>query len=171
MNGNGTGRHAIVVYESMFGNTEQIARAIAEGMSAVMPTELAEVGDAPDDLTGLDVVVVGGPTHAWSMSRESARQQAHQHMSGPLLSDGEGVREWLDRVAGSPAAVAVFDTKVHRPPMPGSAARATRRRARRHGWNVVGVAHTFYVKGMVGPLVGGEELRARQWGEELAKTA
>lgn len=59
---------ALVVYESMFGNTEEVARAIGEGIAASMHADVVEVGAAPDTVPA-DVIllVVGGPTHAFSM--------------------------------------------------------------------------------------------------------
>ena len=38
---------ALVVYESMFGNTEQIARAVADGLAESIEVQLAEVSQAP----------------------------------------------------------------------------------------------------------------------------
>jgi flavodoxin len=66
--------HAIVVYESMFGNTQRVAEAVAAGIAAHMTVELIEVGAAPTQI-GEDVglLVVGGPTHAFGLSRQSTR--------------------------------------------------------------------------------------------------
>src|SRR5689334_20930138 len=85
---------ALVVYESMFGNTQAVASAIARGLSGRMAAELVEVSDA---LTNVDVdlVVAGGPTHAFNMSRPSTRQSAAEQAVGPLVSRGHGLREWL----------------------------------------------------------------------------
>src|SRR5687767_14509631 len=61
---------ALVVYESMFGNTSAVATAIATGLSTRMGVDLVEVAAAPAALdAGVDLVVAGGPTHAFSMSR------------------------------------------------------------------------------------------------------
>ena len=69
---------ALVVHESMFGNTETVARAVADGLSTVAGIEVdrAAVHSASTDLADVDLVVVGGPTHAFSMSRESTRADA-----------------------------------------------------------------------------------------------
>lgn len=68
---------AMVVYESMFGNTQLIADAIAEGLSSRAEVERTAVGDAATTI-GDDValLVVGGPTHAFGMSRSATRQSA-----------------------------------------------------------------------------------------------
>ena len=57
--------NAIVVYESIYGNTRAIAEAIAEGLGgapAVSPAEL------PADAAQADLLVVGGPTHIHGMA-------------------------------------------------------------------------------------------------------
>ena len=68
---------ALMVYESMFGNTAEIARAVSEGMAPEMDVDLREVNDAPAAVTdSVDLMVVGGPTHAFSLSRASTRADA-----------------------------------------------------------------------------------------------
>ncbi|MEU8105158.1 flavodoxin family protein [Nonomuraea muscovyensis] len=163
--------YALVVYESMFGNTRQIAEAVAEGLGSAMEVRVVEVGAAPP-VVGEDValLVVGGPTHAFGMSRASTRQSAARQADGPLVSQGRGLREWLaDLRTSSPLlGSAAFDTRVYKPRLPGSAARAVARRLRAAGVRMVVPAQSFYVTGTPGPLVGGEADRARRWGEGLA---
>ncbi|HEX6353344.1 flavodoxin family protein [Actinophytocola sp.] len=164
--------HALVVFESMFGNTKKIAEAIADGLRTGMTAELAEVGSAPVTLgPDVDLLVVGGPTHAFSMSRQSTRADASRQGADDRAATGIGLREWLDRVAADSARppVAAFDTKVSRPRLPGSAARAARNRLRHAGFRPVAPAENFYVHGTPGPLVDGEPDRARAWGEQLVK--
>lgn len=61
---------ALVVFESMFGNTAEVARAVARGLDDHAPTEVVEVGAASARLAeDVDLVVVGGPTHAFGLSR------------------------------------------------------------------------------------------------------
>lgn len=165
--------YALVVYESMFGNTRRIAEAVADGLALTMGVEALEVGAAPVTLEGsVDLLVVGGPTHAFGMSRASTRQSAAQQASGPLVSRGTGLREWLAvlRTPSARLATAAFDTRVTKPRLPGSAARAAARRLRRLGLASAAPAMSFYVTGNQGPLAEGEIERARQWGEQLAST-
>lgn len=164
---------ALLVYESMFGNTRSIAEAVADGLRSCLPTELAEVGVAPtwipEDVT---LVVVGGPTHALGLSRPQTRQDAATRTSGPLVSPEIGLREWLIALNtrdGVPAAT--FDTRIGKPRVPGSAARAAGRRLRRAGFRLVVPAKSFYVSEIPGPLLEGELDRAREWGEDLARQA
>lgn len=162
---------ALVVFESMFGNTAAIAHAVAEGLGTHMDVDVVEVGDAPD-VVGADValLVVGGPTHAFGLSREPTRQDAaRQAGSTTVLSRRRGIREWLEtvRVPGS-VRVATFDTKVAKPRMPGSASRAAARRLRWGGCSLAARPQNFFVTGSQGPLVDGEPDRARRWADHLA---
>jgi hypothetical protein len=97
--------HALVVYESMFGNTQVIAEAIAAGLSERIRTEALEVSVAPtriDDDVAL--LVVGGPTHAFGLSRPQTRLDAARQATQRLVSRGLGLREWLTSLEG-PAGV------------------------------------------------------------------
>ncbi|OHV32283.1 MULTISPECIES: flavodoxin family protein [Pseudofrankia] len=169
---------ALIVFESMFGNTREIAEAVAAGLAERMDTELVEVGAAPAALTGdVDLLVVGGPTHAFGMSRPSSRQDAARQLADAtkgdptaagVISTGVGIREWLaglDLARPAPAA-AVFDTRMGSR-LAGSAAAKAARLLRRRGANVVG-RRSFYVTGTQGPLRDGERDQARQWAAALA---
>jgi len=158
---------ALVVFESMFGNTEVVARAIAEGLSDKVPVRVARAG--PDLVVDDDVelLVVGGPTHAFGMTRPGTRESAGQQGASSALAKGVGVREWLDGLGSTTARVATFDTRVHKPGLPGSAARGVEKRLGRAGARVLAPATSFWVTSTQGPLVPGEEDRARQWGNEL----
>ncbi len=122
---------ALVVFESMFGNTAEVARAVARGLDDHVPTEVVEVGAAPARLADdVDLVVVGGPTHAFGLSRPSTRQEAYERRQHPPVSPGIGVREWLallDGVTGR--RTAAFGTRMGASGLPGSAARGVHRRA------------------------------------------
>ncbi|PRX43435.1 flavodoxin [Prauserella shujinwangii] len=163
-------QRALVVFESMFGNTQTIAKAVAAGLTGRFDVELVEAGDAPaavpDDVR---LVVVGGPTHAFGMSRPSTREDAARQATEGLVSAGRGIREWLAGVR-LPRGIgaAAFTTKVHRPALPGSAASKAARLLRRHGARLVAPAESFSVTGTRGPLLDGEAERARRWAERLA---
>lgn len=158
-----------MVYESMFGNTETVARAIADGLATRMEVDLVEVGVAPVEVRDdVALLVAGGPTHAFGLSRASTRRSAADQSREPLVSRGIGLREWLDALHRGEAAVATFDTRVRHPRVPGSAAHAAERGLRKHGFRVVAPARTFWVGGTPGPLLAGEADRARAWGAELA---
>jgi flavodoxin len=161
---------ALVVFESMFGNTQRIAEAVKQGLSSHLPADLLEVGTAPHALgEGVELLVVGGPTHAFGMSRPGTREDATQQAGGHVVSAGIGLREWFSRLERTPGkvTVAAFDTRIAKPRIPGSAARAAEKRLRKLGFRVAVASESFYVTGTAGPLVEGEEERARAWGEKL----
>lgn len=162
---------ALVVYESMYGNTEEIAMAIAGGLAGHMEVEAVEVGSRPARV-GADIhlLVIGGPTHAFGMSRPNTRRSAAEDTDREIVSEGIGIREWIDalRVDTARLPAATFDTKIKKPPLPGSAANAAQRRLRNAGLRIVAPAESFYVAGGHGPLLPGEAIRARQWSEAIA---
>ncbi|MFP3712168.1 flavodoxin family protein [Puerhibacterium sp. TATVAM-FAB25] len=163
---------ALVLYESSFGNTAAIARAVADGLGELMAVRLAEVGEPLPAGEPPGLVVVGGPTHAFGMSRPQTRRDALQqaHRDG---DPGPGVREWI--TAHPPDArslYATFDTRATKVRhLPGSAARGAERALRRAGARTVAEPESFYVTDVQGPLVAGEEQRARDWGRQLARSA
>jgi len=160
-----------VVYESMYGNTREVARAVADGIGG--DVTVLEVGEASYDLlTGLDLLVVGGPTHVWSMSSRMSRRGARQQAKTTVVSQGNGVREWLRGLPAVPGlAVAAFDTGiVQRGWFPtGSAAAPIALNLRRKQARLIAAPERFGVVGSEGPLEEGQLSRAWQWGAELAR--
>lgn len=161
---------ALVVYESLWGNTEQVARAVADGIAEVGDVEVVDVGSSPRVGDDVRLVVAGGPTHAFSMTRPTTRDdavtQGATHHPGAI-----GLREWLAALPRADRSVplATFDTRVDKVRhLPGSAAKGAAREARRHGYRSASPPHSFYVEGTPGPLLDGELDRARTWGRELA---
>ena len=163
---------ALVVFESMWGNTEQVAQAVAGGLESGVPVEVLDVsGDVPDDLSGIDLLVVGGPTHAFSMSRQSTREDAVTK-GAPAGHAKRGIREWLDGLPKAELSVATFDTRVDKVRhLPGSAAKRAAKEVRRHHLGRVVDSESFYVADMEGPLLAGELERAEAWGHELVGIA
>lgn len=162
---------ARIVYESMFGNTAAVAEAIADGLREYAEVEVVNVAAAAESPEpSIDLLVVGGPTHAFGLSRVRTRGDAAARTDEPIAVD-IGIREWLDAavpaVRGSRAAA--FATKAATPKwLPGSAARAAGRRLRRLGYDLADDPVDFFVDGMEGPLVAGELDRARAWAKRLA---
>ena len=161
---------ALVVYESMFGNTADVAHEVAAGLATRGSVDLVEVHDAPSPPgEGYDLVVVGGPTHGFSMSRPSTREDARRQGAGGAAD--RGVREWMDDLATGRhhPRLATFDTRVSKVRrLPGSAARRADRIGRRLGYRTACRPESFYVDDVSGPLAEGERERARAWGAHLA---
>ena len=169
---------AIVVYESMFGNTHQVADAVAEGLEDVADVSVHPVSEAvPAVLARADLLVVGGPTHMHGMasntSHKAAADDARKHPEHVLDPEAEGpaLRVWFDGIGKADGArAAAFDTRVPKSKLlTGSAAKGIAKRLSRHGYEVVG-EESFIVDDMAGPLHEGELERARVWGRGLASS-
>lgn len=164
-----------VVYETVFGNTRQVAEAIAEGIRQTAPSAAVACQAAEHAEPGLcraDLLIVGSPTHFLGMpSARSRRMRRQQEDEGAWHADGTppGVREWLDALPAMNGGhrAAAFDTRLWNS-MPGSAARQIARALRRHGYEMAGRTQGFVVEDYGGPLAHGELERARAWGAELA---
>jgi hypothetical protein len=166
---------AVVIYESMYGNTRTIAKAIADGLRSAGDVELVHVSRAHDALNANpDVVVVGGPTHAHSMTRPSTRKAAATEAEKPGSdlrlepeADGSGVRELLESVGTLDAHAAAFDTRVEWPAwLSGRASKGIGRALRQAGASLLVKPESFLVTKDT-RLVPGEIDRARRWGESL----
>lgn len=160
---------SLVVYESSFGNTRQIAQQIAAALAQEGEVALVSVDEPLPPLDAFELLVVGGPTHVHGLSSRRSRQGAlDQGASGEL---GIGVRDWIDAlpdVSGAPRAAA-FDTRAHKPILlVGSAARGIARRLRDRGFALAAEPESFFVEGTPGPLEEGELDRASEWGRKLA---
>lgn len=161
---------ALVVYESMFGNTAQVAQAIADGLRETMSVDLLEAHEAPSAPSeDVDLVVAGGPTHAFSMSRTRTRAEAIAQGATRGLVD-LGLREWIAGIPGGhhASSLVTFDTRVSKARhLPGSAAKSAAKAGRKHGFTSYASPESFYVEDIGGPLLDGELERATAWGREL----
>ncbi len=164
-----TAMKALVIYESMYGNTRAVAEAIANGIGAAGEVEITEVSAAPQQAPAdVDLVVVGGPTHAHGMSRPQSREAAAT--VGPLVSRGIGVREWIQGTEfASGVRVAAFDTRMGKARwITGSAAISMKKLLRSRKFAGEVATESFLVDHTLGPLRDGELRRARDWGARLA---
>ncbi len=160
---------SLVVYESWFGNTRRVAREVADALAVEGEVDVLSVDDPPPPLDGIDVIVLGAPTHVHGLSSGRSREAAlEQGAQGGR--PGIGVRGWIDRLPdGCDAKIAVFDTRAQKPAwLVGSAAHGMARRLRRHGYGLVVEPESFFVEGTPGPLEEGELERAKEWGRTLA---
>jgi hypothetical protein len=165
---------ALVVHESMFGNTAAIAESVARGLE-LGGFEVTRTGvDLAPALEGVDVdlLVVGAPTHVFSLSRPSTRADAVRQCA-PDDRARTGIREWLD---GPPAPgdrvrlAAMFDTRVTRVRhLPTAAGTRGAHLLKRLGYTQLVRPEAFLVDDVQGPLVSGETLRAVTWGNDLAQ--
>lgn len=160
---------SLVVYESWFGNTQQIAEAIAGSLAAEGDAQVVSVDEPLPSLEHVDLLVVGAPTHVHGLSSRRSREGALDQ--GGRGEGGIGVRGWIEALpngARGPLAVA-FDTRAPKPVLlVGSAARGIARRLRQRGYALAAEPESFFVEGTPGPLEAGELERAAEWGKALA---
>jgi Flavodoxin len=164
---------ALVVYESMYGNTAVIAEAVTRALGehgldvAVAPV----TSTSPGEVIEAGLLVVGGPTHAHGMSREATRRTAasDEENVNPDPTVSPGLREWIDRLPlGTEKLAAAFDTRIDKPVfLTGSAAKGIAKRLERHGYRLVAGPRSFFVTTQ-NHLAEGEIDGAVAWGEELA---
>jgi hypothetical protein len=165
---------ALVVYESMFGDNRQVAQAIAAGLvEGGLTVEAVEVGTAPPGVPSeVDLLVVGAPNHGWSLPRPSTRSDAAGKTDEPLVSQGIGVREWLES-AVLPAGIrtAAYDTRGSHPKAVvkfDHASTTIEKALAKLGGTRAAPAEHFLVMDVKGPLEPGELERAQAWGRTLA---
>jgi flavodoxin len=146
-----------IVYDSIFGNTATIAKAIAARLGTDHEVALATVQEARGhDLSGTDLLIVGSPTRGFQPT--------------------PGIAEYIAGLS-EPAATlsaAVFDTRldpetINPPPLRwvvevgGYAASRMASALRHRGYVVRDELGAFLVGGTEGPLNPGELERAGDW--------
>ena len=170
---------ALVIYESMYGNTRVVASNIADGLRGTYEVTLVPVAAATADLIAqADLLVVGAPTHMHGLSTASSRQLARKAVAKPESgltldpdADGLALRDWLGGLAGGHGLAAAFDTRLAGAPvLTGRASRGISRLLRRHGYRLITPPESFVVT-KLNTLIDGEPSRARAWGEALAAAA
>jgi hypothetical protein len=162
--------NAVVVYESHWGNTAAVARAIAEGLG---PETRALTTDEASGAAILDadLIVAGAPVIAFSLAsdkmRDNLANESGKAPSPPDLSH-PSMRSWLHRLPEGSGRSAAFETRIWWSPR--GATGDIERGLNGAGYRPLAKARRFVVKGGYGPLREGELERARQWGAELAET-
>lgn len=137
---------AIVVYDSKFGNTEKIAKAVAEELGA----EAVHVSKAKS-LGKMNLLVVGSPTQAWRPT--------------------EAMKSFLQNLPQLKGlSVAGFDTRLKMTRLfTGSAARTIAGKLKNVGGFLLVLPESFFVAGTEGPLKEGEVGRAADWARTIAE--
>jgi len=171
---------AVIVYESLYGNTRQVAEAVRDGIRSAYATahvDCLAVGQAdPRALDEVELLVVGGPTHARRMSTGLSRAMGAKAMTADeramATKAGAGLRSWFHGLPKAPAGAraAAFDTRGSTPAV-GGAAPGIVRRLRHLGYDVIEPPAGFHVDDLKGPIHDDELERARRWGAALADLA
>jgi hypothetical protein len=156
---------AVVVYESLWGNTAAVARAIAEGIGP--ETAVLSTGEVtPGQVEGADLIVAGAPIQGFSLPTDRMRAGIKPDTDPAPDLSAPTLRSWLEQLPAGHARSAAFDTKIRW--SPGSAASVIDRELARAGFAPLANPEHFIVTGQHGPLREGELERARLWGGQLA---
>jgi flavodoxin len=159
---------AVVVYESLWGNTAAIARAIAEGIgpdARAFPTDEATA----ETLAGTDLVVAGAPLLGFNLPTEDMRKSIGGNPTAPDADlTHPSMRSWLGGLSRGSGRSAAFETRIWW--SPGSAAKKIAAGLEGAGYSTA-ATEKFLVTGRYGPLKDGEIERARAWGTRLARDA
>jgi hypothetical protein len=168
---------AVIVYESLYGNTHAVADAVAEGIAGAAEPQVVSVEEAGrTQPAATDLLVVGGPTHVHGMSRkpmwEAAVKDALEHPEKGLVPDaaaeGPGLRAWFEFLDKATGKAAAFDTRLEgNKLLTGHASKGIAKRLRQHGFELVAEPESFLVDN-TNQLLPGELDRAREWGRTLA---
>lgn len=143
----------LIVYDSKFGNTKKVAETIAEALKPYGAVQVCSLDTLlPEKLGTVDLLIVGGPTQAHSIS---ARMRQ--------FTDG------LEAGSGVGMVAATFDTRYRMPAaISGSAAKTIAKRLQRAGVHVWVAPESFFVtRGGSPQLEAGEAERAAAWGKSL----
>jgi len=154
---------AMVVYDSVFGNTGQVAQAIGEGLGSPEEVKVLQVGDVqPEQFAGLTLLVVGSPTRQFSPTG------ATTSLLKSIPKDGlKGVKvaAFDTRFAESEiekVRILAFFVKIF-----GYAAKPIADRLQKKGGELAVPPEGFYVTDTEGPLFEGELERAVDWAKQI----
>ena len=160
---------AVVVYESLWGNTAAVAGAIAEGIGAHAQA-LSTAEATGEAICGVDLIVAGSPVLGFKLPTEKMREGARSNPGGrpprPADLSHPSLRSWLETLPAGHGRSAAFDTQVRGPF--GKAAPKIAEALEKAGYARLADPVGFTVAGKFGPLRKGELERARRWGSELA---
>jgi flavorubredoxin len=160
---------ALVVYESFWGNTGAVARAIAEGIGGARVLHTDEA--TAELVAGVDLLVVGAPVLGFRLPTEGFYRSLPQtELRAPRPPDvsHQPMRLWLERLPRGHGAAAAFETRVSW--SPGGSIKTIEEGLSAAGFRVVAKGGKFVVAGRYGPMRDGELDKARAWGAALAAT-
>lgn len=165
-------RTVLVVVESSFGNTLAVAHAMASalhGPPCGLDTTVTGPDAAPTVLDPtVDLLLVGAPTHAFSLPTARSRAEAVSKGADPATSTG--LREWIATLTPSAGLrVVTFDTSIPLRFAPGCAAKTACKLLRKRGFPTAERGPSFHVTGTPGPLADGELARAAAWATQLVQ--
>jgi flavodoxin len=157
---------AMVVYDSAYGNTEQIALAIGKALGTLEDVETRRVGEAqPGQLAGVDLLIVGSPTQRFSPTGATS---AFLKDIPTMGLEGVKVAAFDTRFAESEiekVRILAFFVRIF-----GYAAEPIAGKLEKKGGELAMPPEGFYVGDMEGPLLEGELERAAEWAKQIVAT-
>ena len=148
----------LIIYDSFFGNTEQVAQAMGDALGSQQDVTVLRVGDVkPEHLAGLDVLIVGSPTRAFSPT------PAIKKLVGSIPRHGlKGVKAaaFDTRMAVEEVGPRILALLVK---VFGYAAKPIAGRLERKGGELAAPPEGLFVQDSEGPLKEGEQERAADW--------
>ncbi len=150
----------LIAHDSVYGNTEKIARAVGVALGAWQVLPVAQV--KPEHLAGLECLVVGSPTRAMRPT-PAVMAFLRRLPAGSLLGLRTAAFDTRANVAGINSRILHFMVRVF-----GYAADPIAARLKRKGGVLAAPPMGFIVKGSEGPLAEGELERAAVWAGVVA---
>ena len=156
----------MIIYESVFGNTEKIALAIGNALGSQEDVNTLKVSDArPDQFAGLDLLIVGAPTQRFrtTAAMNDLLQRIPENSLKGVKVAAFDTRLTKNEISKTPILaffVRIFGKNAY-------AARSIANQLKKKGGKLVGTQEGFFVEGMKGPLVTGELERAANWAKQL----
>lgn len=144
----------LVIFDSVYGNTENVARAI--GGAITSDVQIIHAKEAkPNDLEGLDILIIGAPTQGGRPT-----QDMQNFLKDIAKTDIKGLK------------FASFDTRISAKWVGifGYAAGRIAKNLRKKGADLIKDPEPFFVTGTEGPLKEGEMERAAAWAQEVVNT-
>lgn len=153
---------AFIIYDSMFGNTERVAQAMATALGDRAEVAACRVGDVkPEDFVGVDLLIVGSPTQGFQPT--------------------PAIKKLLERIPAQGlkgVKVAAFDTRISIEDVGsrflmvmvnlfGYAAKPIANQLRKKAGELVVPPEGFIVQDKEGPLKDGELARAAAWAKQI----
>jgi flavodoxin len=154
----------LVIYDSVFGNTEKIAQAIGTAVSTKKDAVVKRVAEVnSEDLQGLDLLLVGSPTRGFRPTEAIAAFLKNLSV-GAVQNVKAAVFD--TRIPIDSIKPAIFRSIVKKG---GYAAPVMAKELEKKGATVITEPEGFFVKGSEGPLLEGELERAAAWAEAFLK--
>ena len=154
---------ALVVYDSEFGNTKQVAMAIGGVFGSQDEVEVLRVGEVKvDQIKGIDYLIVGSPTQRFRPTPATSdflKQIPTAGLEG-ISAAAFDTRLTIEEIEET--GVLAFFVRIF-----GYAAQPIGKGLNKKGAELVISPEGFFVEGVKGPLVEGEIDRAEAWARQI----